>query len=287
VILALPILALANLAHAACDEAPLYVERAEQAVLEGRLADATQALKDATVAWTCGPNAEPEVLARFWLAEGALAMAEGDLARARLSFSAAYRVAPDLWPIDYGVKPYIQYQAAAEEWTGQATIKLHPQPVARLSLLDGQPASYPATTVAGLHLVQLGRSEQHMEFASFVKVEQDDTFLVLTELEPVSEEELAAAPAPPSPVMSDLAAPQAPSIRRERDHPPALLASSGVALALAGTSAAMAFRQTAAMQEAPTEAKLHQAYARQQTYAQATWVLGGLGAVGLGLYLVF
>lgn len=272
---------LVGVVHAACDDAPLYIERAEQAVLSGRRQDAARALDDARVAWACGPAAESQVLARYWLAEGALVLADGDPVRARLSFSAAYREAPDFWPVDYGIQSFIQYQAAAQEWTGEAGIKLHPDPGARQCLLDGRPASFPTACTAGLHLVQIGQDPEAMELAAFVAVQPGETFLLLTELAPPGEtrtDQPATASAP---------RPVGHRVRRHPSHPPALLISSGLSAALAGGAAWMAVRQTAVMESTTSEAELHQAFARQQTYAQATWALGGLSATGLGLYLVF
>ncbi len=280
----LAILLTALSAHAGCDDLPSYLERAEQALLEERAGDAAAALSDASVSFACGPLAEPELLSRYGLAEGALAMAQGELPRARLSFSAAYRVAPDHWPVDYGIKPFIQYQAAAQDWTAEATIKLHPQPLLRIAALDGQLNSFPATTLAGLHLVQVGTSEQEVEFATFVRVEPDDTYLVLLDLLPLDGSERVVQEVVTLPAAGQEPADRA---RMERRHPPALLASGALAAGLAATSATLALLQTGQMQSASDEAALNQAFARQQTHAQATYVTGGLAALGLGLYLVF
>ncbi|MFH1468936.1 MAG: hypothetical protein ABIO70_31410 [Pseudomonadota bacterium] len=274
-LLALPV-------FADCDDALAYVARAEQAVLTAQPEEARQALADAAVAWACGPVVDPSLLARYWNAEGALAMGDGDLTRARLSFAAAWRIAPDSWPVDYGIKPYIQYKAAAEEWTGVGVLKLHPEPAGRLAFLDGAAASFPAEASAGLHLVQVGATPEHMELASFAMVAASGTAMVLMNLDPVPTVTAApgALPVEPPPVV--LPHPTGPPQRQR-----ALLGVAGVSAVLAGGAMFMAQRETEGLLTAQHEAQLDGAFARQVAWSQVAVALGGTAGVSLVLYAVF
>ncbi len=269
-------LALAAPVQANCDDAEDFVARAEQAVLEERLDDAAGALRDAEVAFSCGPLADTDLLVRFWLAQGARETKAGDVRAAQLSFRSAAMLAPDHWPIDYGIKPFIQYKAAAELWLGQGSVQLHPDPGERVTALDGVVVSFPAPTLEGLHLVQVGGSAEAMEFASIVRVQADEPTMVLTGL-----------PAPGDPV-ADLGtdAPE-PVVKivtdKRRKARIGALVLGGVAAAAAGGGAVLTRAQDDVMREQTTQADLDGIYARQQAFAAGTWGLAGLSVVGFGV----
>ncbi len=270
--------ALVGAARAGCDEAEAYVTRAEQAMLEARLDDAASALRDAEVAFSCGPVADPEVLVRFWLAQGARETAVGDVRAAAVSFRAAASLAPDHWPVDYGIKPYIQYKAAAELWLGEGIIQLHPEPGARVTALDGTIAPFPVTTLEGLHLVQVGQDPEAMEFASLVTVRSTEPTMVLTGLSP---------PGPDGRVVQPGREP-APTLR-VRSHGRRMartgaLVVGGTAAVLAGGGVWLTRAQDDVMREQTTQADLDAVYARQQRYAAITWSLAGVSAVGITLH---
>ncbi len=270
-------LALSAPVQAGCDEAEDFVARAETAVLEERLEDAGNALRDAEVAFSCGPLVESDLLVRFWLAQGARETQRGDVRAAALSFRSASMLAPDHWPVDYGIKSFIQYKAAAELWLGQGSIQLHPEPGERVTALDGAVVSFPAPALEGLHLLQIGPSAEAMEFASFIHVQPDEPTMVLTGLTAP-----AVGQAEVAPVETD------PSLRVHRGSRRAVRISAlvvgGTAAALAGGGAVLTRAQDDVMREQTTQADLDAAYERQQTYAAATWGLAGLGVVGVTLH---
>lgn len=265
-------------ADAGCDEAEAFVARAEQAVLEERLDDAAGALRDAEVAFSCGPLAEPDLLVRFWLAQGARETRLGDVRAAAVSFRAAATLAPDHWPIDYGIKSFIQYKAASELWLGEGNIQLHPAPEGRIAALDGVVTSFPVTTLEGLHLVQVGQSVEAMEFASLVTVQSAEPTMVLTGLEPLVDGVAVAAPVPePKPTL------RMRGVERHGLRVGALVVG-GTAAVMAGGGALLARAQDDVMREQTTQALLDAEYARQQRYAAITWSLAGVSAVGITLH---
>ncbi len=261
-------------AHAGCDDVEQYVEHAEAAVLEQRLEDAGQALRDAEVAFSCGPVVRPELLVRFWLAQGARETSLGDVRAAALSFRSASMLAPDHWPIDYGIKPFIQYKAAAELWLAEGSIQLHPDPGERVTALDGTVVSFPAPALEGIHLVQVGANPEAMEFAAIVKVQADEPTMVLTGLEAPGAVLRDGPARTPKPVVK---------IRtgtRKKARAAAFVVGGSAAL-LAGGGALLTRAQDDVMREQSIQADLDAIYARQQRYAAATWGLTGLSVVGL------
>ncbi len=272
------LLLLAATAHGSCDEAPQFVQAAEQAILEERLDQASEFLKNAEVAFSCGPLVEPALLNRYWLAEGALRTRLGDTRQAGLSFAAAARLVPGHWPLDYGIKSYVQFMAASEHWLRESSLRLHPEPEQRLTALDGAETEFPAVVLEGLHLVQVGADLRAVEFASFVLVSADEPFLVMTGLEP-----LARAMAQ---VEAEEQA-QEPATRHQRRHHPAFLVAGGVTAALAGGAALAARSQDGAMEDATSVDQLNTAYERQQIYNNSIYYLLGGTALGVGLFLVF
>ncbi len=263
--------------QAGCDDMGDYVSKAEQAVLEERLDEAGAALRDAEVAFACGPVVDPDLLVRFWLAQGARETAKGDVRAAAVSFRAAATLAPEHWPVDYGIKPYIQYKAAAELWLGEGSIQLHPEPGERITALDGTVTSFPAAALEGLHLVQVGSSVEAMEFAALVRVQADEPAMVLTGLGAPGEARAAAARAPsPSPSLKVRS-----QGRRRARIGAALL--GGTAAALAGGAAVLSVGQDDVMRAQTSQEDLDAAFARQKQLATATWGLAGISALGITL----
>ena len=273
-------LALAAPVHAGCDDADAFVGRAEQAVLEERLDEAGAALRDAEVAFSCGPLAPPDLLVRFWLAQGARETLLGDVRAAAISFRSAATLAPDHWPIDYGIKPYIQYKAASELWLAQGSVQLHPDPGMRVTALDGAIVVFPAPALEGLHLVQVGPSAQAMEFASFVRVQPDEPTMVLTGL-PAPAADGSTSHEPVVRLAKPRMKVRGPGQRAVRIG---ALAVGGTAAVLAGGGAWLAHAQDDVMREQTTQVDLDAVYARQQAYAAATWGLAGLSVVGLSVH---
>lgn len=274
-------LVLAAPVHAGCDEAESFVARAEQAVLEERLDDAGSALRDAEVAFSCGLVVDPELLVRFWLAQGSRETKLGDVRAAALSFRSASMLAPEHWPVDYGIKPYIQYKAAAELWLAEGSVQLHPDPGVRVTALDGAIVTFPAPTLEGLHLVQVGSSAEAMEFASIVRVQADEPTMVLTGLESPAVAG-AAAPEPVVTLAKTNMRVRGPARRTVRVG---AMVVGGTAALLAGGGVLLTRAQDDVMRQQTTQADLDAAYARQQAYAATTWGLVGLTTVGLTLTL--
>jgi hypothetical protein len=261
-------------ARAGCDQVEQFVARAEQAVLEDRLEDAGRALRDVEVAFSCGPVVDPDLLVRFWLAQGARETLLGDVRAAALAFRSASMLAPDHWPVDYGIKPFIQYKAASELWLAEGSVQLHPDPGERITALDGELVSFPAPALEGLHLVQVGAGREAMEFASIVRVQPDEPTMVLTGLPAPGVAEERSSARTPRPVVKVRTGPQ-------RTLRAGALVVGGSAALLAGGGVVLTRAQDDVMRAQGSQEELDAVYARQQRYAAATWGLTGLSVLGL------
>jgi len=129
-----------------------------------------------------------------------------------------------------------------------------------------------------------------MAFASVFHLPAGDTFFVLTGME-TTPPAVAAPSAPVAPIAaSQAAAPAAPPgaarlpAAPRRDRPGWLIPSSAAAAALAVTSALLAVRQDAAMEDATTLDDLDTAYDRQRGWAWTSYGSMGLTVVSIGLY---
>lgn len=171
------------------------VEAAERALVEADLAAADARLRELEAAVGCGPLAEPELLGRMWLVEGAWLTLQGDAEAAADSWRAAARVAPGRWVVEYGAKLRKAYEDAnAAPPRGDTLITLDPPLFRWIGAVDGEVVAFPATVPAGLHIVQVGPDEDHVAFSRILLAFPDTPSVVVTGLlEPTT---TAPAPAP-------------------------------------------------------------------------------------------
>lgn len=184
-------------ARAACDVPSVHVVAAERAVLAVERPKAAAELEQAMGAMACSPPVDVETLARFWLATAVLAKIDGDEARSKEAFLAAWRLAPGVWLPGYG--------DAMEQTRNRVVKELSNRPNGRLILsappqhsqiwLDGRQVVPPLDLEAGLHLVQLAPAGGVPYFQrSFVLPAGEDLSMTVDAVEP------AAPPPPPPPV---------------------------------------------------------------------------------------
>lgn len=261
------VLATTGTARADCPDPGAAVERVEQAVLDARFEDARAAMALVEAAFGCTGTADSTLLARIWLAEGAMAHIEGDLTSRNRAFASAARVAPEVWTRAFGEELHAAWQAAAQEETGIGLLTLEGLAEDAVALVDGQPVSVPAQLASGLYLVQADADGGPPVFARIVLV-PDDQNLVLQ----VDDPSLHTA---------------ATTVDQPRRKKWPWLAAAGGAALLSGTSAVLAVTQDGALDQAGTTGDLDAAHARQQAFAYGSYGLAGASAVLLGIGLVW
>lgn len=260
---ALASLSIGGTARAACDAPQELVAQVEQAVLDARFEDARVATDRAEVAFGCTGSAEGALLARLWVAEGAMAHVEGDAASRDQAFASAQRIAPGQWTDAFGGELEALWAAAADLPRRRGTLQVEGLAEGQAARVDGRVLATPAELESGLYLVQAEGGPPL--FTRIVLLPGDQTLVVHVD--------------PPEAL--------APTVTPERRHRGRgwWFAGAGVAAALSGTSAWLATRQDGAMEQAPTLEELDADYGRQKGFGYATWGLAGLGAacVGVGI----
>ncbi len=275
--------ALAASAQADCPDVPALVQSAEQAVVEDRLYEAANTLKQAETAFSCSPVPQPQILARYWLAQGALSGKNGDEKMAALCFSAAYRVAPEVWFQSYGADLRLLYETTSQTWLGEGEIRIEPPPEGLSSSLDTLDSSFPTKAAEGLHLVQLGASRDSTAYAEFFYLPPEETYLMLSGLDPA----VTMAQAQTAESLSPVETAPAPVVQG-RQRSPAFAIAGGVAGAAALGAASLAWAQNPKMRDLPevpeSLVELDAAHQRQVISAAVCGSLSGLSLIGFGLY---
>ncbi len=175
--------ALMGVAHGECADLPGLVRQMEVEALGDHPEEVAQLRLAAEQALGCGPAISPDLLTRFWLADGVAAVRRGDEAGAGLSFSAALQVAPGEWPEIYGPELHRIYLASGEAWRKDGTIRVHPPANGLLVTLDGVEITLPATATEGLHVLQVGLSRDETLYAEVFQLLANETHFVLTGLD--------------------------------------------------------------------------------------------------------
>ena len=272
-------------AHAECEEPVSQLDSAQRAVLSADLDGARQHIDRALAALGCMEGvADPSLLARIWLVEGALATFEGDEAGAALAWAAAHRVSPALWIEDYGMRLRRAYDAASAFEPGTGVVTLDPPLGAAEGFIDGPWAVFPADTQAGLHAIQVVSPEGETVFGGVVFVGEGSNNRVTTGLsgpydaldientEPTEAENLPAT----------LHSTQFVEVDRPKKSPTAVrLIVSGSVLAAAGAAAGTTSWYLATQADAGTD-KQAQMY-RALNYSGWSMTLVGTALVGAGI----
>lgn len=143
----------------------MLVDGVENHLFNDRFAEGLQLLTAAERTFDCAAPPTRDQLGRFWLARGTLEYLQNHKNEAIESFAAANTLHPELWVDNYGTRMRRVYDDAAVGVSGEGTVNIAADLEAGLTAyLDGQAVSFPATTRAGLHLIQVfedGRSIWH------------------------------------------------------------------------------------------------------------------------------
>lgn len=283
------LLALLGQARAACPEPVVATEQTVRALIAGDFVGARTTVTHALEGLACTP-ATPDLVAKVWLARGALEVLEGSGSAAPW-LAAAHRLAPDAFDARLG--PAIR-EAWAHAEVADAALSIEP---ATPALLDGTPVTaFPVACGAGPHLVQVRNPDDTVLFGTVVELLPGEDALLETNLSAADVARLMAREAAPvgAPVSVPLA-PAATQVDTQRATPMprhnrarvALAASAAVTLALGGAAAMGAQAQDEAMASATDVDTLNEAYGRQKGLATAAWT--GLGAgtmLAVGAFLV-
>jgi hypothetical protein len=269
----MPLLALlAGTARAACVDVPIELGAAERAIVDARLDDASRSLERIVVAIADPPGSgdgvcarlDPQVVARFWIAEGAAASLGGSADAASRAFRAASRVDPDQWTTAFGSTLRAEWESAAQLPDANGVIALDPPPVGRSTWLDGGDATFPADATDGLHLVQVGTGDS-ADWGAIVLVPAGETFVVrVPDLPPLPTESIEVATDEP------------PKARRT-----AFLAGGAACLVAGGAVAWMAERKDDDVANAGGIDEVDAAHRSQQRLGAVSYGLLGLGAAGI------
>ena len=149
-----------GLAHADCPDVGVSTAEANEALIAAKLDVAESSLKRAEQGFACGSPPPLEALARFWLAEAAVASVTGHDQDARDAWQAAARLAPQLWEPRYGSDLRGKRDAAvAAMGEGLGTLRVEPLPAKHDLLVDGIRTPNPTPVSEGLHVVQVSRRD--------------------------------------------------------------------------------------------------------------------------------
>lgn len=176
------------------------LDDAERALVEADLDTTDRKLRELETALSCGSLAEEELLGRLWLVEAAWLTMQGNGIAAGDSWRAAARVSPGRWIEDFGKQLRESYEAATgEPPTGKAQLKLDPPLFRWVGAVDGRVVEFPAELSPGLHLVQVGSSEDQIRFSRMVVAYPSIPIVVATGLvEPLTD--FIGTPVPTEPV---------------------------------------------------------------------------------------
>lgn len=278
-------LLLIDTARAGCTDPQDLVDVAKTAIVEGRLDDAERAISQVEgSALGCGPSVSADLLARFWLAEGAALAFSGDRESAADSFRAAARVRPGYWNPELGPVAEGWYrEAVAAPPLAPGEIVLAPPPARYHAYLDGTAATFPVGAAAGLHLVEVGPPDGPMEFGRFVVVDAGQKLVIHTDLvERAPAATLAVAPEPVYPVAP------VPPIPPPSDKRAPWLAIGGAVLAAGAVGSGVLWAgENDAMRDATDLEALDAARRNQRVYSGLGYGLAALSATAFTVEFAF
>jgi len=271
----------------ACDEADTLIAATERAVVAGRLDDVPDLVSATEAAFACGRPASRNLLGRWYRVQAAWFSLSGAPEEARLAWRSASLASPGTWTDALGPTLKAEQTSALESpATGNGTVALVPPPEAQQTLLDGLHVPFPVSTPPGLHLVQvLDPATGTAVFARQVfLLDAGERFEIDTGPLPGANAGPTGAPPPPMAVSAPVQTPAPVSPDRASRTRWPLWAGLGAG-ALAGTSAALARSQSAAMQAATDVPALDKAWSRQRALGFTAYGLAGVAVIGVGVGL--
>lgn len=254
-----------------CGDPEALITEVEAAAFELRVEDAQSALAEVERSFECALVGPPE-LARFWNAEGALALLANDATAAARAFRAARNVGPPPDP-NYGKRALAAAQSAGPA-EGIGTLDLSPRPTVFGVRVDGVLGAVPAEVDAGDHLIQVVDGSR-VAFGSVVRVSAGEAFVLNASFE----EPLPVVRVQPEPV---------PPPRASRKRPKGLLVASGALLVGGATSAGLALRErNGVIPKTEDLDTLEAAWTRQRAFGGVAYGLWGGAALAATAFFVW
>jgi len=230
---------------------------ARQAILEGRMDDATLAVDTAVLAFACQKEVSEEVLSNLWLTEGVRLYLLQDIAGAKSAFASSARLHPVPWPEIFGPDLEVVYGEAVAAGWAEAELLIRDLPKRGVSLVDGQAVELPQHLPEGLYLIQIQSGRRVV-----------DTHLIQL---------------PPNEVVEVVVLPPEEWPTDDRKSRRRLVVGGSVSAVAAGVSYGLARGLSDDIATAPSEAALSRVYRNQKLLAGATYGLAGVSAIGFGL----
>ena len=267
----------AAFAQTPCEDVAPLVDQAEQAIFQVRFDVAEGLLSRAEKGMACGALADPELLARLWLAEGAMYSFSGDDVGSFHAFQAAIRVAPRMWVSNYGAHLRERYDEAFNTTVGKGFIDFEPQLAFYEGAVDGVVLTeFPAEVSEGLHLVQVRPPSGTVVFGRVVFVDGDSTARVRTGITEIAPPTLAVSPVV---VRTETVVPILKPPRKKWHW----LIAGATAGAFAGGAALLAFNEKSVIGRAQTAQQVRGAHGRQVGFAVTAYTLAAVSATGITL----
>ena len=261
-----------------CPQVEPLVAAVEGHILELNLTEAQAQIDAVDVALRCGHVTTAAVLARFWLAQGALKASLGQEG-AEDAFGHAQRISPDTWVEAYGPLFREIWESTALLDPGAGVVVVEPLPTSAEVWIDGGTVGFEAPTWAGRHLVQ-GRWEgDDANLSRWVGLAPDERMTLPSGW---------VAPAVVTPLVSEIpvvvaAGEDTMKMKRKRPVAPLVIGLSGAALA--GVSWGLAARERGVMKRyTGDDPQLDAAYTRHLAFSGTTVGLFALAATGVTLH---
>lgn len=247
---------------AGCPDPLEQLQEMSDAIMDSRLDDARAKREEIVSSLGCDGVLSDDVLSRLSMTEGVRLHQVGDTTGAQRAFASSVRLASLEWPPEYGSTIQGVYNASQDQVTGEGELFLGDVPPGVDTLLDGVPATFPLTLLAGTYLVQVASADGEVLMTRYVMLPASESVEIQVGM--------SVLPPAPEPVA--------------RSGRPSLLIGGGVAALAAGGMYFLASGQSDEMSSAATLDDLNAGLRRQKLYAGATYGLMGASAVGFGLY---
>ena len=174
--------------EAECGDPAALIGHAEHFAVAGLPQEAAESIQAAKVSFSCSSVVEPELLARMWLAEGALALDRGDRKMASLTFSASCYDSHShrgTLALHFGYGDHVReaHEEACQSWLSEGQLQFDPLPAGMQGYLDGEEVEMLTDIREGLHLMQIAPPGGSSVFAEILYMAPNETHFILTGLD--------------------------------------------------------------------------------------------------------
>lgn len=153
-------------AHATCGDRSALLDLLERQVTEGRIDEGEATSRTIVESLGCGPLAQPEQIARLWLAEAVMLAVRGEREASDQALASAARLSTGAWRPIYGEALKMRLEQASHlPPPGSGELRVESLYAGYLAAVDGVAVLFPVTLSSGLHLLQIGTSSSSMSVA--------------------------------------------------------------------------------------------------------------------------